>query len=151
MPVKAGLDSAVDSTKLVITLDGALIAFVTGTTFLAHITTASAHWAVFGALLFLAASMAGGLMVLFEAGSMISNKNYDLGNIWIRVPGIVNMVGFALGSLCVAALAMVTLVFASPAKPAPPPPWKFHCLSTTRPTGLECSGTTPVVVNAGKD
>jgi hypothetical protein len=151
MSLKAGLDSAVDTTKLVVTLDGALIAFVTGTAFLGNITTGWEKWSVFASLVFLSISLVGGLMVLLEAGTMYSSKNYGLGSKLIKFPGIANLIGFALGATAVGAMAAFTLIFRAPAATPPPSRWQMHCAAAPKGNGFDCSGTPQIVISPSKD
>lgn len=146
MSLKAGLDSAVDTTKLVVTLDGAMIAFITGTTFLERVATPFERWAIFCAVACLGISLVGGMLVLFESGTMYSAKSYDLASGWIKYPGIANLCGFALGSLCVGALATGTLIFGG--KPAPPTPqlWSLTCRAS-KADAFECAATTPATAS----
>lgn len=139
MVQKAGLDSAVDTTKLVVTLDGGLIAFVTGATFLGNITSLSEKWSVVAALIFLSISLFGGMLVLLQAGTMYSNKTYALSSSWIRIPGLANLLGFALGAVAVGAMAVLTLVFRPPAPPSPLIQWRIHCTASASAEVIDCS------------
>jgi hypothetical protein len=137
MSEKDGLDSAVDTTKLVVTLDGAMIAFITGASFLEYVVTTAERYVILIAIVLLGFSLIGGMLVLFESGTMYSAKSYDLSSKWIKYPGIVNLFGFALGSLCVGALATGTLIFGDvPTEPAQQS-WKLKC-QVSKSEALEC-------------
>ena len=109
-PKKEGLDSALEFTKFVITLDSGLIAFLTGTTFLALVHE---HWeivAVLVSLAFLIASIAAGVFVYMRVATKLSDGDYDLEDPWLSIPGAVNVICFAAGTVGVAGLAVVKLI-----------------------------------------
>ena len=144
MARKAGLDSALDFTKFVITLDGALIAFVTGATFLQDISSGLEKAAALIALAALLVSIVAGIFVAMGVATMLSDGNYDLAAKPVSIPGIVNVIGFALGALAVAALAAFELFLEPPpAAAATKQAFEFSCRTGARaPVGpLNCVGS----------
>src|SRR4051812_29339348 len=88
-PKKDGLDSALEFTKFIITLDSGLIVFLTGTTFLALINQ---HWetvTVLASLALLITSVVAGMFVYMRVASMLSDGNYDLGDLGLSFPGAI--------------------------------------------------------------
>lgn len=119
MSTKAGLDSAVDFTKFVITLDSALIAFLTGATFLTHISGNTERVLIILALALLALSLGAGVLTQMRAATMLSSKTYDLGDQHLKVPGAINVLAFAAGAILVGAVAAFVLVVQPPVKNEP--------------------------------
>lgn len=113
-PKKEGLTTALEFTKFVITLDTALIAFVTGATFLEHIGTLPAKIAVIIILLVLAISIVAGILVYMRISTMLSEGKYDLGDSHLRTPGAWNVLCFGAGSGGVAILAVLQIVLVRP-------------------------------------
>ncbi|MBZ9603100.1 hypothetical protein [Phyllobacterium chamaecytisi] len=114
MPDKEGLVTAIEFTKFVLTLDGALIAFLTGTSFLAQIDPGWERTALIVALILLGSSLAAGVLVYMRGATMLSDQNYDLADRGLKIPGMINVIGFASGAVAVAVLAIVALVFQPP-------------------------------------
>jgi vacuolar-type H+-ATPase subunit I/STV1 len=139
-PQKDGLDSALEFTKFVITLDSGLIAFLTGAAFLASINEQWETVSVIVSLAFLVASVIAGVFVYMRVATMLSDAKYDLGDPWLSIPGAINVACFAFGAAGVAALAVIELVLTPPKteKAAPQP----ICLVVT----VE-SGGTPVTAS----
>lgn len=107
---KDGLQNALEFTKFIVTLDSALIAFVTGATFLAHVGSAWEKAAAILTLLALAASLCSGIAVYMRAATMFGAEQYDLSDRYIAIPGIANVVCFALGAIGVGCLAVFELI-----------------------------------------
>jgi Co/Zn/Cd efflux system component len=139
-PTKEGLESALDFTKFVITLDGALIAFVTGATFLTDITSGWEKAAALGALAALLISIAAGILVSMEIASKLSNGSYDLGDKHVKIPGMVNVISFALGAAAVSGLAAFELILESSPKPVTVQKFQLHCAVDRLDGPLDCSG-----------
>lgn len=116
---KDGLDSAVEFTKFIITMDSGLIAFVTGTTFLSEVDPGLGRYAVLLALAALATSLVAGILVYMRSATMLSEGKYALNDRHLMIPGQVNVWGFAVGAVAVAALAVIELVLAPPAEEKP--------------------------------
>jgi len=120
---KDGLDSALEFTKFVITLDSGLIAFLTGATFLASL---GGRWEIISTLVsltFLVASIVAGLFVYMRVATKLGAAEYDLSDPSLAVPGMINVMCFAFGAVGVAALAVISLVLSNPKtdKPVPQP------------------------------
>jgi hypothetical protein len=100
MPQKEGLQAAIDFTKYLLTLSGAAIAFVIQPSFsgsdieLRVLSTFS--------IILLAVCVISGLAVCSRGCVMLANGNYDLEDIFIKIPGLINMFSFGLGFLFLA-------------------------------------------------
>lgn len=142
MPKKDGLNSALDFTKFVITLDGALIAFVTGATFLQDIQN---WWEILATILALAAlltSIVAGILVSMAVATMLSDGNYDLAHKPLSIPGMFNVIGFGLGSAAIAALATFELLIESPVVSPARQTFEIGCkVGDSMARGLNCSGS----------
>jgi hypothetical protein len=110
MAEKDGLQHALEFTKFVIAIDTALIAFVTGTSFLATIHSGWERCAITIVLTMLGLSLCAGLVVYMRAATMFSSANYDLADKHLRFPGIINVLCFGIGALGVGTLAIFDLI-----------------------------------------
>lgn len=114
MSRKAGLDGALEFTKFVITLDSALIAFLTGATFLQNIANYWERALVILILAMLALSLGAGIFVYMRAATMLGDGRYELGDPHLRIPGAINVIFFALGAIGLSGLAAFELVLSAP-------------------------------------
>ena len=73
-PKKDGIDSALEFTKFVITMDSALIAFITGATFLEKIDKPTEKWIASGILVAFAMSLAAGILVYMRVATMLGGR-----------------------------------------------------------------------------
>ncbi len=119
MPSKDGLDSAIDFTKLLITLDSALIAFATGTSFIATLPHLWQRLTLLAALFLLVISLSAGAFVLMRAATMLAEKNYNLQDKHLGLPGMTNVVCFAGGAVAICILAAFS-IFGDQSKAAAP-------------------------------
>src|SRR5581483_5128721 len=110
MAEKEGLNAAVEYTKLIITLDSGLIAFLTGTTFVARLHTGSEKLAIVAVLLLLGLSLCAGLVAYMRACTMLGSADYNLSDRYLSIPGMVNVVCFAVGVVGVGGLAVFELI-----------------------------------------
>jgi hypothetical protein len=140
-PQKEGLESALEFTRFVITVDTALIAFLTGATFLQRIDGLAEKIAVGMVLALLAASIGAGIFVYMRASTMLGQGNYDILDRHLSLPGRWNVLLFAAGAIGVAVLAVVQLlVEPPPAKPAARQ-IELRCAFADRPHALaHCRG-----------
>lgn len=106
MARKAGLDLAVDFTKFIIGLDGALIAFLTGASFVQSQSGPLQKTAVIVALTSLALSIVAGIFVYMRAATMVSDGSYDLNDKRLQIPGILNVVLFMIGALAIGSISL---------------------------------------------
>lgn len=106
MPRKAGLDLALDFTKFIIALDGALIAFLTGASFLQTLNGAGQRGVVILTLCALGISMIAGILVYMRTATMASEGKYDLGDPHLRWPGVVNVLFFLIGAFALGSLTL---------------------------------------------
>lgn len=143
MAQKEGLESALDFTKFVIAMDGALIAFVTGAAFLQDITSPLERGAALVALVALAVSIAAGILVAMETATKLSKGQYGLADKWIKIPGAVNVIAFAIGAVAVASLAAFELFLESPSPASRTQSFEGRCTDSagTSQRSIECSGT----------
>lgn len=141
---KAGLESALDFTKFVIALDGALIAFITGATFLEKVDSGWQKIGVIIVLLILTTSLIGGIFVHMRTATMLGSGNYDLNDRHLAIPGMINVVGFALGAAGIGLLAILVLVLAEPESGTDRKDFGFTCtLEDGKVPRLECKGALP--------
>ncbi|MBB3303297.1 hypothetical protein FHT72_006979 [Rhizobium sp. BK077] len=127
MPNKDGLDSAIEFTKLLISLDSALIAFASGTSFLATLPEPWQRISLVGALFFLLVSLTAGALVLMRAATMLSHQNYNLSDPHLKVPGVLNVLCFACGAAAISLLAVFVIFQSAPDPAAKPPIFCFMC------------------------
>ncbi len=120
MPDKDGLASAIDFTKFIVALDGALIAFLTGASFLKQVDTSWEAAAVIVGLVLLAISLACGVLVFMRGSSMLSSRNYNLADPHLKIPGLLNVAAFTLGAVAVSLLTIISLMFEMPVAPLKP-------------------------------
>jgi hypothetical protein len=106
MARKAGLDLALDFTKFIIALDGALIAFLTGASFLQTLNGPGQRGVAILTLCALGLSMVAGILVYMRAATMASEGRYDLGDPHLRWPGVVNVLAFLIGSFALGSLTL---------------------------------------------
>ncbi len=106
MARKAGLDLALDFTKFIIALDGALIAFLTGASFLQSLNGLGQRSVVILTLCALGISMIAGILVYMRVATMASEGKYDLGDPHLRWPGIVNVAAFLIGAFALGSLTL---------------------------------------------
>lgn len=126
MTDKAGLESALEFTKFVITLDSGLMAFVTGTSFLADVNAVSEKVAVVIILLLLATSLVAGIFVYMRAATMFGETNYDLGDRHLSIPGKVNVAAFAVGAIGIGMLAIINIATSESPSTADKPSLKIE-------------------------
>lgn len=105
---KEGLQTAVDFTKTLLTLSGGAIAFILQPIFYGD-SPLLRTMAVL-ALLALAICVLSGLSVISGAGILLSQRNYDLENPYIKIPGLINIWSFAAGFLFVAILVAAKIL-----------------------------------------
>lgn len=97
---KEGLQAAIDFTKFLLTLAGGAIAFIiqptffSGHPFLKVISVA--------ALVLLTISVVSGLVVFSGGATMLARKNYNLEDKYVKWPGLVNVLSFAIGFVLLA-------------------------------------------------
>lgn len=105
---KDGIQTAIDFTKLLVALAGGGIALVIQPNFF----TADALLKVLsiGALLFLSICVLSGLFVFSGGSVMLANKNYNLEDKHIKIPGLVNVFSFGLGFLFLAVAVAIKVL-----------------------------------------
>jgi hypothetical protein len=108
---EGGLQAAIDYTKYLLTLAGGAIAFVIQPTFYAAGNYQVKLWSML-ALVFLVISVISGLFVFSRGSVMLSKKNYDLGDWYIKIPGLINVFSFSIGFICVSVAVAIKLVHA---------------------------------------
>jgi hypothetical protein len=96
---KEGLQAAIDLTKYTLTVAGAAIAFLLSSETLKNVTRVDRKLLVTVALLGFGCSAIGGVMVLMESASNLANKQYELNQPFLRIPGIINIIGLGAGLL----------------------------------------------------
>jgi hypothetical protein len=110
-PEKEGLQAAIDYTKYLLTLAGGAIAFVIQPTFYAAGNYQVKLWSML-ALVFLVISVISGLFVFSGGSMMLSRKNYDLEFRYIKIPGLINVISFSIGFICVSIAVAIKLIHA---------------------------------------
>ena len=98
-PMKEGTQSAMDFTKYTLGVAGAAIAFLLGSDVIRHADGLFWKAIMTIAVLGFGVSAIGGVLVLMEGTTNIANDQFDLRSPYIRMPGIVNFVGLAIGFL----------------------------------------------------
>jgi hypothetical protein len=96
-PGKDGLKAAIDVTKYTLAISGAAIAFLLSSDSLNTITNGFSKTTVTLALMGFGVSAIAGLLVLLQGASNIANADYDLGQPFIKYPGIANILGLIVG------------------------------------------------------
>jgi hypothetical protein len=114
MSKKEGIDGALDFTKFTIALASALIAFVTGATFVQSIDNWWEKTVAICAIGSLVISVVGGIAVYMEAATMLSKGEYDLSKAWIKIPGQINVIMLAIGAAAIGLLAIFKLFYDQP-------------------------------------
>jgi hypothetical protein len=99
-PAKEGLLSAIDVTKYTLAVAGAGIAFLISSDTLKNVTSNWGRLTITFALASFGISAVGGLLVLLQGASAISNAEYSLEHPLLKYPGMVNILGLAAGFLC---------------------------------------------------
>ena len=94
---KDGLKAAIDVTKYTLAVSGAAIAFLLSSDMLKTITNSFSKTAVTLALMGFGVSAIAGLLVLLQGATNLANADYDLGQSFIKYPGIANIVGLIVG------------------------------------------------------
>jgi hypothetical protein len=112
MAEKEGLQSAIDFTKLLLTLAGGAIAFVIQPSFIAGSIVLKVL--SISALLSLSISVLSGLVSISGSCVMLSEKNYRLEYRFVKYPGIINVITFAIGFVLVAVAVGVKIVGGPP-------------------------------------
>ncbi len=109
-PNKDGMVSALDFTKYLLAISGAVMAFLlsseTSKTIGSEALKTASSDLVKGvlsvALVFFSLSTLGGLLVLARGAQMLSDGDYSLEDRYLKIPGLINVFGFAIAFLCVA-------------------------------------------------
>jgi hypothetical protein len=105
---KDGLQTAIDFSKLLMALAGGGIALIIQPNFFA-----GGGWIKLlsiGALIFLSICVLSGLVVFSGGCVMLADKNYDLEDRHIKIPGLLNVFSFGLGFLFLAAAVVIKLI-----------------------------------------
>lgn len=110
-PSKDGLDAARDFTKLIITLSGAGIAFIVGRASSSP-RKLEVLFGIVSASLFVCA-IGAGLLVLMQAATQLAKRDYRLTSKPLAVPGIVNVLAFALAAAFLAMASVPSLLAAN--------------------------------------
>jgi hypothetical protein len=107
-PQKEGLQAAIDFTKYLLTLAGGAIAFV-----IQPASLAGGFWIKalsVAALLLLFTCVVSGLFVLAGGATNLAEGKYSLENRFVKTPGIINVVTFALGFFCLAIVILLKVL-----------------------------------------
>jgi hypothetical protein len=116
-PAKEGLQTALDYTKYLLTLAGGAIAFVIQPSFFSGNYQVKL-WSMM-ALVSLTICVISGLFVFSGGGVMLSRNNYDLEHLWVKIPGLINVLTFSFGFICVAVAVGIKLVHVTPFRRTP--------------------------------
>lgn len=96
-PGKDGLKAAIDVTRYTLAVAGAAIAFLVGADIHKTLAGPFARTMVTLSLTGFAVSAIGGLLVLLQSASNLSNASYDLNQPFLKYPGIANILGLMAG------------------------------------------------------
>lgn len=108
-PAKEGLKAAIDVTKYTLAVAGAAIAFLISSDTLKAISDGVAKTMVTLALAGFGLSAIGGLLVLLQSASNLANADYDLNQAYIKIPGVVNILGLMVGFICATIFIIATI------------------------------------------
>src|SRR5262249_32576695 len=97
---KEGLQTAIDFTKFLLALAGGAIAFVIQPSFFAG--SGLLKVLCMGALVFLSICVISGLAVFSGGCVMLAQKNYNLEDAHVKIPGLLNVFSFGIGFLFLA-------------------------------------------------
>lgn len=111
MPKKDGLDAALDFTKYMLAICGAVLAFLLGSNVLPTLKSMPGKIALTIAALLFAVSVGAGLFVLARGSTMLSEGEYSLQDAHIRIPGTINILAFFVAILCVAICVAIMIWF----------------------------------------
>jgi hypothetical protein len=106
---KEGLQSAIDFTKLLMGLAGGGTALVIQPTFYGH-----DYWLKIisiAALLLLSICVISGIVVVSGATIMLGNRDYNLQRLYIKIPGLCNVISFFLGFVCLAVAVLLKMLW----------------------------------------